>query len=372
MRNHFLRLSFSLVMLLLASSPPAQLFAQANSDQAKPWYEDLKINGFISGGYSYNFNKPDTAKNRFRVFDFDDNTFKVDVVELSLKKDANDIGSAGFRIDLTAGSSIPQIARSSGMSSGDVDFHQIKASYIAPIGSGLRIDAGKFITHAGYEVIEGYDGYNDNYSRSLLFGYAIPFTHTGVCFGYTFSPSVSAMLLLVNGWDNAIDNNKSKSIGAQLALAPVGGLNLLVNALYGPEKPGNNSDQRSLMDVVATFAISSVISIGVNADVATEQHSSANGGDASWSGFAGYLRINASEKFSLSLRGEMFDDKDGLRTGVVQKLTEITITPEFRATKNFIVRGDFRLDGSDKNVFQKGSDYTGSQSTAALNFLYVF
>jgi hypothetical protein len=32
----------------------------------------------------------------------------------------------------------------------------------------------------GYELIEGYDGYNDNYSRSLLFNYAIPLTHTGV------------------------------------------------------------------------------------------------------------------------------------------------------------------------------------------------
>ena len=31
----------------------------------------------------------------------------------------------------------------------------------------------------GYELIEGYDGYNDNYSRSLLFNYAASFMYEG-------------------------------------------------------------------------------------------------------------------------------------------------------------------------------------------------
>ena len=40
-------------------------------------------------------------------------------------------------------------------------------SWNAPCGSGLRFDAGKFITHHGYEVIEGYDGWNDNATHSF-------------------------------------------------------------------------------------------------------------------------------------------------------------------------------------------------------------
>ena len=87
-------------------------------------------------------------------------------------------------------------------------------SYIAPLGTGLRFDFGKFVTHLGYELIEGYDGYNDNYSRSLLFNYAIPLTHTGVKASYSISPKVSLMAMVVNGWDDAIDNNSSKSVGA--------------------------------------------------------------------------------------------------------------------------------------------------------------
>jgi len=58
----------------------------------------------------------------------------------------------------------------------------------------------------GYELIEGYDGYNDNYSRSILFGYAIPFTHTGVKASYAFSSKVAGMVEVVNGWDLLRDN----------------------------------------------------------------------------------------------------------------------------------------------------------------------
>ena len=71
-----------------------------------------------------------------------------------------------------------------------MDIPQLFVSYIAPIGKGLRIDGGKFVTHMGYEVIGGYDGYNDNFSRGFIFGYGIPFTHTGLK-AHTPSPARS-------------------------------------------------------------------------------------------------------------------------------------------------------------------------------------
>ena len=94
---------------------------------------------------------------------------------------------AGFRVDLATGNSIPQISKTQDQTASQFDLQQAFASYIVPFGSGLRFDVGKYVTHMGYEVIEGYDGYNDNYSRSILFGYAIPFTHTGVKASYAFS-----------------------------------------------------------------------------------------------------------------------------------------------------------------------------------------
>ena len=54
---------------------------------------------------------------------------------------------------------------------------QAYVSYYAPVGKGLTIDFGKFVTPLGNEVIEAKD--NWNYSRGILFGYAIPFYHVG-------------------------------------------------------------------------------------------------------------------------------------------------------------------------------------------------
>jgi hypothetical protein len=162
----------------------------------------------------------------------------------------------GFRVDVVAGSAVPRVSAASGLfrdpSTGvaqDVDLQQAFASYIAPWGSGLRIDAGKFVTHCGMEVIEGYDGWNDQATRSFLFGFAIPFTHTGVRAGYTFGPRLAAMAMVANGWDDAVDNNTAKTGGAQLALTPTPSISLLLNGLTGAERPGDVRDLRSLLDV---------------------------------------------------------------------------------------------------------------------------
>ncbi|MBL0175573.1 MAG: porin [Ignavibacteria bacterium] len=346
--------------------------AIAQETAPKPWYSAIQVNGFVTSSLSYNLNTPDSRKNQYRVFDYDDNSFKIDACELVFHKDAGSPGDAGFRIDLTAGSSIPAIARSAGLNGGDFDVQQAYASYIAPIGRGLKIDAGKFVTHTGYELIDGHDGYNDNATRSFLFGYAIPFTHTGLRLGYGFSDAFGASLFLVNGWDVAVDNNRSKTVGAQLSLAPGGGVTCFVNALYGPERVGNNSDNRMLVDFCGTVALSDLVTVGINGDYGAEQRVLQGGGDARWMGVAAYLRLNLLADFSLALRGELFDDKDGVRTGTVQKLTGVTITPEYRPSPGFVVRADMRLDSSDQEVFEKIDTPSKSQSTICLNALFVF
>ncbi|HZF72025.1 MAG TPA: outer membrane beta-barrel protein, partial [Gemmatimonadaceae bacterium] len=154
------------------------------------WFDEIAVNAFVSSAYQYNSNRPATGVNSYRVFDFNDNSFNLDVAEVVVQIAPSKPNDAGFRVDIDAGNSIPQISKSQDQTVAQFDLQQVFASYIAPLGSGLRFDVGKYVTHLGYEVIEGYDGYNDNYSRSILFGYAIPFTHTGVKASYAFSSKV--------------------------------------------------------------------------------------------------------------------------------------------------------------------------------------
>jgi hypothetical protein len=353
-------------LMVCAVSADAQV-----AGEKTPWYQSIAVHGFASSAFTWNMNAPDHAM-AYRVFDVKPNTLSVDAAELCVLKDVAAPGDAGFRIDLVGGSAIPRIERSSGLNSGDVDFQQMTLSYIAPIGRGLRVDVGKFVTHMGYEVIEGWDGFNDSYSRSFLFGYSIPYTHTGIKASYAFSPAVGAMIMVVNGWDNAVDNNTSKTLGAQVTLAPLEGLAVFANALYGPERDNNNTDNRMAIDVYATYALGNLGTVGANMDFGSEPHAALAGGDASWTGVAGYLRIKLSDACAVGLRGEMFNDGDGARTGVAQKLTEITVTPELRTQSNLVFRADLRYDMSDQEVFIKDNAPAKSQFTIGLNAIVSF
>jgi hypothetical protein len=361
-----------LVFLFLA-------FATQLNAQETPWYEDVAMHGYVSSSFTYNLNTPASMQNGFRIFDQKHNSFAFDVFQLVLQHEADKAGDAGFRFDLITGA-LPQYTASSGLFGGqNIDVLQAYARYIIPVGDGLTVDAGKFLTHMGYELIEGYDGWNDNVSRSFLFGYAIPFAHTGVRASYGFGETASAMVMLANGWDNAVENNTNKTVGAQLALTPIDDLFFAINGIYGAEGDMDNSNNTSVIDLVATYAVCEMFSVGVNTDFGSMQGAAANGEDAAWTGFAGYLRFNLASTFSIALRAEQFDDTDGVRTGGVQKLTEFTITPEYRPTDNFIIRGDFRMDSSDKEVFEDGNSafdttlpYTDSQSTVSVNMIFFF
>jgi hypothetical protein len=340
------------------------------------WFDEIAINAFVSTAYIYNSNRPATGINSYRIFDFNDNSFNLDVAELVVQIAPSKPNDAGFRVDLTAGNSIPQIAKSQDQTVAQFDLQQAFVSYIAPIGSGLRFDVGKYITHMGYEVIEGYDGYNDNYSRSLLFGYAIPFTHTGVKASYSFSSRVSAMVGVVNGWDLVRDNNRSKTIAAQLTLIPVAPLTLFLNWVGGPELPNNNHTKRNVFDLVAILKPTTRLTLGVNGDYGKEDGTSvvSPGSDATWKGVAGYATFALTDKFSLALRGETLRDDGGVRfgTGTKTTLSEVTFTPAYKFSDHVVLRGEVRYDKANQPILVKRATFADKQTTVGANFIFAY
>jgi hypothetical protein len=354
-----------------------------------PWYESIAVNGFLSVSGSINANRPPSRTNQLRVFDVDDRTFQIDVVELIVQRPISKPGEAGFRVDATAGAAIPKVLAATGLfrdengAAHDFDIPQVFISYIVPVGRGLRIDAGKFYTMHGFEAIEGFDNHNDNATHSFLFGYALPGTHTGVKATYAFSDKVSGLVYLTNGWDNVKDNNSAKSLGAQMTVTPNARFSLSTGYMGGPERTGDDADARRLVDVVASYTPSDRLKLGLNYDYGHEANlvpmaAAECGcgvqahGDATWQGIAGYARMTVSGQFALSMRGEWFDDTQGVRTGAVQRLTEFTVTPEYRVTPKLIVRGDIRIDRSNQAVFETRRGVSTNQPTARLNVLFAF
>ncbi len=81
----------------------------------------------------------------------------------------------GFRFNLIAGSGVPEVTAAYGLfrnrqteTAHHVDIPEFYLSYIAPLGKGLRFDAGKFATHMGSEVIGGYDGTTTNLAEDFF------------------------------------------------------------------------------------------------------------------------------------------------------------------------------------------------------------
>jgi len=362
--------------VLLMLSVAATAGAQTATPPPAGWLDDLKVNAFLSSAYSYNGNRPATGATSYRVFDFNDNSFNLDVAELVVQIAPSKPRDAGFRLDFAAGNSIPRISKTQDQTATQFDLQQAFASYIAPIGSGLRFDAGKYVTHMGYEVIEGYDGYNDNYSRSTLFGYAIPFTHTGLKASYAFSARVAAMIEVVNGWDLLGDNNRSKSLGAQLSLTPVTPLTVLLNWIGGAEIESDNHTRRDVFDVILIFKPAKALTLGVNGDYGIERGTSAvnPGANATWKGIAGYASVAVTEKFAIALRGETFQDDDGLRlgTGTRTTLSEATITPAYKLSDHVVLRGEVRFDKANQPILANRAGLAEKQTTVGANVIFVY
>jgi len=98
------------------------------------------------------------------------------------------------------------------------------------------VDVGKYVTPMGSEVIESKD--NWNYSRGLLFTYAIPFFHFGARAKYTFNDKYSVTGYLANGWNNILDNNSGKMYGVTFNWNPTKKVSFAQTLMAGPETSG--------------------------------------------------------------------------------------------------------------------------------------
>jgi hypothetical protein len=376
----------------------AALTPSAFAEDAKPAApalnaDDLKkalgLSIYLQAGYTYNGDAGSNLagqpeENDLRVFDHKANSFTLDLAQIVFQKDPA-LGNVGYKLKLSAGDTAKWIHSrglsgaaldqpQAGESTDSFDVTEAYMSYTAAVGKGIRFDLGKMVTYFGAEVIEAID--NPNYSRSLLFNYAIPFTHTGVKMSYSFTDALSASFHIVNGWDNSTDNNKGKCYGASVTFAPAEVLSLVVNGMTGPEEDQTatpaigsvGSNRRSLIDVVATIKPVKPLSIILNTDNGREQNVPGLDSPATWSGAAGIVKYDLSDKYSLSVRGETFGDKEGFRTGMVQRVKEITVTPEIRLSGGLVLRPEYRHDSSDVSAFDNGTKK--SQNTVALGAMY--
>ncbi len=383
--------------LFAQDDPPAVPTASVSPgpNETKAWWQTITANGFASLSYGYNANQPYDRLNQFRVFDFNDNEPQLDMAQLVIQRAVEKPNQFGFRFNMIAGSGVPEVTAAYGMFRNmetDVAHHfdipELYVSYIAPLGKGLRIDAGKMASHLGSEIIGGYDGYNDEFSRGFIFGFGVPFTYTGVKATYAFNSKLTGMVVVVNGWDEVQRYNHGYSWGSQITVTPTKATTLYFNFIHGPERPHDDRDIRSVGEIVGNWKTTPRLNLGFDAVYGHEQNGVCLGHDAIWRGLATYVKYGFTQKFSVAFRGEVFNDSGGTRTGVDQTLQGYTFTPEYdtaaklsdvaswlkKLDGKFVIRADIRLDHSTKDVFLTSDPevFVPHQFTVALNLIYLF
>lgn len=329
--------------------------------------EGINFSGYVETSYTFNFDQPDDRTNALRIFDTRSNDFSLNVVKLTIEKPVEDI--VGFRADVVYGKDA-EVLTPFGTAQDEFDLEQAYIELVAPVGNGLSVKVGHFVTIIGAEVIESPDNYN--FSRSFLFGLAIPFTHTGVLAGYDFSDRVGVSFGVVNGWDSLEDDNDAKSF--------LGGLNfawdrasLSVAGIVGNEPsnvPAGDERTRVLIDVVASASPVENVELNFNLDWGTEEGAGLAGGDGEWNGVAGIVSYAFNEEHSIAVRGELFNDKDGARTGIAQDLWEITVTGSHWFSESLLSRIEYRHDDSDALAFDGGAEDTQDTISVALSYLF--
>ncbi|MDF0644759.1 MAG: outer membrane beta-barrel protein [Nitrospira sp.] len=396
----------------------------------------FKISGFVDVAYTQNFNNPDSNLNQAHIFDTNANAFMPHLAQIMLERPADAGGSlldrAGFRVRLNYGLDSRVIrARTNyqvGTSNDELDFQELYAEYIFPIGNGLKVQFGKMNTLIGYEVINSWE--NVNFSRSFMFGTGQAFTTTGLRFTYTFNPMVLASFGVVNGWDNVDDNNRGKTIEYLVALTPSEKFGISWYGSYGPEQANRNygdtftsplpgtttatgptptggavgdpSAKRFANGLIITMKPTDKDTVVLEPYYVNESNNPARAvnpslpANARWNGVAGYLIHDFDERWSFRFRGEIYEDAGGSRlctgtwnTGggtntcagatnttpafpVAQTVWELTPTLQFKPVPPLITRVEFRYDKSNKNPFLYGSRATNHQETLSFEVMYVF
>ena len=334
-----------------APTPPKSDFTQGGMDFS------FLFDGYVNG----NFNNPNSGFNGLRNFDVRANNAHVSLGKITIDRAAAPVG---FHLDVGFGQTIDMVGASDRAPQGFKYFEQAYVSFKPKAFHGLQVDVGKFVTSAGAEVIES--NANWNYSRSLLFAWAIPYYHFGVRTSFPIGAHFTGGVQVVQGWNNVYDNNSGKTVGLTGAYAwkKVTWSN---NYYVGPEKYHTTDGIRHLYDTTVLVNANDNLSYYINFDYGQDKN--IGSGTSKWTGIAGAFRQAIGKKYAVAGRLEFFDDIDGFSTGTKQKLGEVTVTGEYKMTSWLMTRLEFRNDWSNQPFFEKNSGTSKSQPTILLGLI---
>jgi len=332
------------------------------------FFKDINISAYVDAYYSYDSDKKNTLK-LFSTYSPYRDQFKLNIAQVSFKYNPENSNIRGI-FTLQYGD-IP-----------DLNWKPTtQYSYIQEANLGyspfknLWLDAGFFQCHVGAEGLP-----KDDYFTSIaMISVEEPNLQSGIRITYDFSEKFTVALHILNGFGLYEDNNKDKTIGLQFIYKYNPDLTFSFNNLMGNEMPsGTEFKYLTLNNVFINATLSKKLELLMNFDIGSQEKSKRTDSLSAAYMYGGFIaaRYKFSKSFSASIRGEYYQDLDGIFTGIVAnnmglKSNAVTLGVEYKPVENAYLRFEYtylRLDDALK-VFYDNTNIR-HEATVSMGFMY--
>ncbi len=320
------------------------------------------FSGSLDLYYRYNFANAKGSFNNYTSFTNSQNSFELGMA--TIRAD-HSWAKGGVTVELGFGRRAQEFSYNDGVTNSYFSLANVVQAYVYyNISDRIKLTAGKWGTHIGYEVVDAAS--NRNYSMSYMFSYG-PFFNTGLKADIAIAGKTAIMVGISNPTDNSTTTAVQKMAIAQLSTAtPDGKWKFYLNY-----QGGHNTDSSTLnqFDLVLTGTLTDKFSVGFNATDQTVKTSSTN----NWWGAAVYLNADPSPKFGMTLRAEYFDNKKAVLPIPDGSFMEYTLTGQFHLGK-LTFMPELRYDNAsiDGSFLKHDGTPTKNTFSGILAATYVF
>lgn len=324
----------------------------------------LTVTGSVDAYYKVDFAK--TAANSFTSFTQTHNSFSLGMASIKLEHKGEKVSAVA---DLGVGPRAKDFAYTdNGITQA---IKQLYVSY-SP-ADWLKFTMGSWATHVGYELLD--PQLNRNYSMSYMFTNG-PFSHTGLKAEISKGQH-GFMVGVSNATDFRIPPSgqiNKKFFLAQYTFAPSDKVKFYLNYVGGQNPDTSKTSQ---FDAVITAKFSDKFNIGFNATSnSTKFWDGAKNTDGlTWGGAALYLNVDPTPAFGLTLRTELFSDKNQLKPFAYAtaggSIFATTLSANLKAG-GFTFIPEFRVDAANKDVLFIDKDGVGTKSAASFLIAAVY
>jgi hypothetical protein len=363
-----------------APAVPAPIASASEGTSRTGTRATVTLAGYVEALYQWNFNNPSNGITNFRGFDTRHNTFTLSNVVL----DATGVlGPVSVRLALQVGSTPetyylaePDRGSAGGAGASNLDvwkyIQQAVVAWRAPLGRGLLLEAGVFLSPIGPEGMAVKDQWN--WSRSNLF-FGLPFYHTGMRASYGLTDALTLSVAGYNGWNSVVDNNDEKSVSAALDYVVTD--RVTFHALYfgGVERSHDSAERqgstpwRHVLDSYLAVYPRPWLSLMVHGNVGVEPNAF---GTSWWAAGALYARVRLRPWLYLAARGDFFHETAASNaTGTASNIfwptswvSSGTATLDARPHDNVSIRLEYRHDASDGPTYFRGAVATDAMTRA--------